>query len=154
MARLPKAASARRLCRRQTRGIINRNVPPLLIDDLNFAPSSTPSGSPPPSTTSTIIRHHSRDLILSFIMSNISSVRAILTIIIIFILMLCNMLICHASLLYMLNGGGRRESGLGPRRIIACMATGARPRPSSFHRSQALLWTFGGGKFDNSGGGK
>jgi hypothetical protein len=102
-ARLPKAASARRLRRRQARGIVNGNVLPLLIDDLDFTPSSTPYASPLPSTTSTIVRYHSRDLILSFIMSNLSSVRVMLTIIIMFMLILCNMLICNASLLYMLN---------------------------------------------------
>jgi hypothetical protein len=102
-ARLPNVASARRLRRRQARGIVNGNVPPSLIDDLDFAPSSMPSASPPPSTTSTIVRYHSHDLILSFIMSNLLNVCAMLTIIIMFMLILCNMLIYHASLLYMFN---------------------------------------------------
>jgi hypothetical protein len=103
VAHLPKAASTHCLRRCQARGIVNGNVPPLLINDLDFAPSSTPSASPPPSTTSTIVRYHSRDLILSFIMSNLLSVRTMFTIIIMFMLILCNILICHASLLYMLN---------------------------------------------------
>jgi hypothetical protein len=102
-ARLPKAASSRCLRCRQARGIINGNVPPPLIDDLDFASSSMPSAFPPLSTTSIIVRYHSRDLILSFIMSNLLSVHVMLIIIIMFMLILCNMLICHASLLYKLN---------------------------------------------------
>jgi hypothetical protein len=92
---------ANRLHRLQSRGIVNGNIPPLLIDDLHLDPSSSPSASPPLSNMFTIGRYNHRDLILSFILSNLSSVRDMLTLIIVF--MLCNMLICHASTLYMLN---------------------------------------------------
>jgi hypothetical protein len=110
--RLPKAASARRLRRRQVRGIVGgatswrirhqllRALPPPLIDDLNLTSSFT-SASPPPATTTTIGRYNPRDLMSSFILSNLSGVRARLTPVIVF--MLCNMLFCHASIQYMLN---------------------------------------------------
>jgi hypothetical protein len=66
--RLLNAASTRRLHRRKARGIINMNVPPPLINNINFIPSSAPSTSSSPSTTSIVVRFYSRDLILSFIM--------------------------------------------------------------------------------------
>jgi hypothetical protein len=71
-------ATSRRI-RRQLR----RAIPPPLIDDfdVDLVPSSPPSASP--TTTATVGRYNPRDLILSFILSN--------------------MLICHANMLYILD---------------------------------------------------
>jgi hypothetical protein len=88
--RLPSksgSATSRRI-RRQLR----RALPPPLIDDfdddfnindfdVDLVPSSPPSASP--TTTGTVDRYNPRDLILLFILSN--------------------MLICRASMLYMLD---------------------------------------------------
>jgi hypothetical protein len=78
MGRLPSksgGATSRRI-RRQLR----RALPPPLVDDfdddfnmddfdIDLVPSSPPSASP--TTTATVDRYNSRDLILSFILSNI-----------------------------------------------------------------------------------
>jgi hypothetical protein len=111
-ARLPKGASARRLRRARARGIFNGNTPPPLIDDFDddfnindfdinindIAPSPLPVASPPPLTTTTTDRYNLRDLILMFILSNLSVIRSMSI-----MLMLWNILICHASTTYMIN---------------------------------------------------
>jgi hypothetical protein len=77
---------------RRIRRQLRRALPPPLIDDfdndfninyidVDLVPSSPPSASP--MTTAIVSRYHPRDLILSFVLSN--------------------MLICHASMLYMLD---------------------------------------------------
>lgn len=98
---LPKAASARRLCCRQARGISNGNISPPLIDNLRSCSFIIVICI---STTNDYICNRkvfSRDIMLFFIQSDLSGVRAMFTPVIMF--MLCIMLICHASILYMLN---------------------------------------------------
>jgi hypothetical protein len=90
MGRLPSksgGATSRRIRRQLHRAL----PPPLIVNfdndfnidgfDVDLVPSSSPSASP--TTTATVHSYNYRDLILSFILSNI--------------------LICHASMLYILD---------------------------------------------------
>ena len=86
------------------RDIFNGNVPPPLVDDLDLVPSSpasSPYVSPLPATTYPIGRYISRDVMLSFVLSNLCGVRAMLAPVILF--MLCNMLLDNASIHALLN---------------------------------------------------
>jgi hypothetical protein len=106
----PKSASARRLRRARAPGIVIKNTPPPLIDDIDddfniddidisdLAPSPPPATSLTPSTKTTTERYNSLDLILTFVQSNLSAGLSMLV-----MLMLWNMLIYYTSMTYMFN---------------------------------------------------